>query len=480
LKKSRNKYNILVVDDNKDFVSSIKLVLRKFNIIASYSIAEAYNNLDDNIDLVLLDLVFNENLPDKTEGMNFLPKILNLYPRLPVIIMTNYPTYEKSVEAIKLGARDFILKKRLDWTEWENRISNYCHDYREIQNLKKKTSELEQKYDDSEIIGISPQIKFIREKLKDLAVNSTDASIFIRGETGTGKNLAVNYFRRYSARKDKPYKETSLIELSGSLLESELFGHLKGAFTGAENSKIGLFEEADGGVLFLDEIGDYDLNIQKKIMRFLEYKTITPVGSTKNKQLDLQLLMATNKDLVQLIQENKFREDLYYRINKIKIELPPLRERREDIGNIADYFFNHFKIKEKTNLKIISKDVYDILYNYDWPGNVRELQSVVWEACTNARMDNDTDLQLKHLRKEIITSFQNYNTDSRYDDLKMKKIEIELQAINTALGKTYGQKNRAAEIIGITADQMRYRVITYCKTPMLKSKYKNIESYYKL
>lgn len=476
-----NKYNILIVDDNRGFVKSIITVLKeKFIIIPSYSISEAIKKINKDIDLVLLDLVFDENIPDKTEGMDFLPEIIKQYPGLPVVIMTNFPTYEKSVEAIKLGAKDFLLKKRLDWTEWGNRIFNYCHDYHEIQMLKEKTSKLEKKYDDAEMIGISPQIKFIRERLKDLAINSKDANIFIQGETGTGKNLAVKYFRKYSVRKDRPYKETSLIELSGSLLESELFGHTRGAFTGAEKNKTGLFEEANGGILFLDEIGDYDLITQQKIMRFLEDKTITPVGSTKTKKLDVQLIMATNKNLVQLIKEGKFREDLYHRINRIKIELPPLRERRDDIKIITDYFFNHFSVKEKTNLKKITIEVYNIFREYNWSGNVRELQSVIMEACTNARMYNDTELQIKHLRKEIITPFQQDESEGRFDNLKKKKIEIELQAIDDALGETYGQKTEAARLIGMTADQMRYRVITSYNSPEFNAKFINIKRYYKL
>ena len=472
------RYNILVIDDNNDFSSSIKLILKDYNVKSVPSIEKAKEELSDDLDIILLDLVFDENKPDTMQGMELLPYIKQKYSELPVIIMTNFASIDKSVIAIKKGAKDFFRKKELDWDEWKNRIKNYCRDYRKIKRLEEQARESE-KENETAIIGESEEIIYLRKKIKDLAENSNDVSIFIQGETGTGKNLAVKYFRHHSQRKDNPYQEFSITEKSENLLESELFGHEKGSFTDAKDEKIGLFQAADKGILFLDEIGDYSLQIQAKIMRFLEDKQITPVGSTKPKQLDVQLILATNKNLQQLIKEKKFRDDLYYRINRIKIEIPPLRERGKDIIILTNYFFKHFRKKEKTNLVEISEEVYKILKNYTWPGNIRELQSVIWNACTEARLYDNKILQRKHLKKELLTNRNTIKKDT-VSNYRKKKVEIELQAIDEALCKTLGQKAKAAKLLGMTADQMRYRIITFCYSTEYKEKFRNIKHCYKL
>lgn len=475
-------YNILVIDDDEQFVNSVQLALKQFNVIPAYSTNEAKKKLSSEIDLVLLDLVFDENNPDFTEGLDFLPFIRQMCPDTQVVIMTNYPSKDKIVASIKSGAEDFFLKKELEWIEWEKRIENYCRNSRRIRELTAKTGQ-NNIFDESEIIGISDEINFVKRKLKDVAEHSEDISVFIQGETGTGKNLAVKYFRKYSIRKEKPFKEFSIVELSTTILESELFGHVKGAFTGADKDKTGLFEAANGGILFLDEIGDYDLSTQTKIMRFLENKTITPVGSTKSKRLNVQLLMATNKNIPAMIKEGKFREDFYQRINRVKIELPPLRERKRDIRILTEYFFNHFRIKEKTNLVTISGEVFEILNDYYWPGNVRELQSVIWEACGTARLYNEKTLQKKHLRKELLTGHREQINEDEATNLVAKKTkinaELELQEIDNALAKTYGQKSAAAQLLGLDSDRMRYRIMKYYQAePDRVKKYNQIMKYY--
>lgn len=454
-----SEYKILLVDDNLDFINSVKTVLKNFSISYALTTTEAKQKLNSNTDLVLLDLVFDEKQPNNLEGLNFLEEVKKNYINLPVVIITNHTDTEIIVKAIKSGATDFINKKNLNWTEWKIRLESYCESSSRLRTQSQRIKELELKYDDSEIVGISPPIEFLRHRLKDLAENSDDVNIFICGETGTGKNLAVRYFKKHSRRKEKPFKEFSLFELSDTLIESELFGHTKGAFTGAEKNKNGLFEEADGGILFLDEIGDYDLRTQKKIMRFIDEKVITPVGSTQSKKLDIQLIMATNQNLQKLINEGKFREDLYQRINRIKIELPPLRERKGDIKVLTDYFFSHFKEKEKTNLSSVDEDVYNVLEKYDWPGNVRELQSVIWDACTKARLTGDKVLNLRHIREEIKTKkFSNFSETDHVSDKNAKIAMLELEEIEKALQKTNGKKSDAAKMLGMSLDQMRYKV----------------------
>jgi len=473
-------FKILVADDNQDFLESVKTVLHEFRVLTSNSIIDANQKLSPDLDAVLLDLVFDDSRPEKLQGMDFLPQIHNLYPDLPIIIMTNYTSTDISFLAGKAGATDFLSKKDLNWIEWKNRIKKYCEKSVRIRELKLKTETLENKYDETQIIGSSQAIEYVRKQLKDLAQNSVEIPILITGETGTGKNLAVKYFRKHSPRKDKPYKEFSISELSETVLESELFGHVKGAFTGADKDKKGLFEEADGGILFLDEIGDYDLKIQKKIIRFIEDKTISPVGSTHSKKLDVQLVMATNRNLTKLISEEKFREDLYYRINKVKIELLPLRERKEDIVFLTDYFFNYFKEKEKTNLLKIIPDVYEILKSYKWLGNVRELQSVILAACTRARLSNDKELSLRHLPEEIVQQKEKVSEKTGFPTINTKIVILELEEIERALEKANGKKSEAAKMLGMSLDQMRYRVQRVIDFRIIE-KFLNIkQAYYKI
>jgi len=475
------KYSILVVDDNERFIESVKAALKNFSVIPAYSTEEAKNGLNNNIDLVLLDLVFDDSNPDHLQGLEFLPYISNNFPDIPVIVMTNYSNINIIVQAVKAGASDFFSKKELDWTAWKYRLVQYARSSSKIRELNKKTISLEREIGESEILGKSEEIEYVRLKLKDVAQNSNEVTLFLYGETGTGKNLAVRYFREHSHRKNKPYKEFSISELSPTVLESELFGHVKGAFTGAIESKIGLFEAANEGILFLDEIGDYDLGIQSKIMRFIENKTISPVGSIKEKILDLQLILATNKNLLELINVRKFREDLYQRINRIGVFLPPLRDRSGDIEELARHFFDNFRIKEKTNLVKISSDTINLLIEYSWPGNIRELQSVIWEACTNARLYNDAVLKPEHLRNEI-RIVNNSETISESGNIEIPAIRVQLDAIENALKKCYGNKKIAAQLINRSPDQLLYFIKkkVWIKYSNLLLGYPIICKYYKL
>lgn len=478
------KPTLLIIDDNRAFTGSVAFVLTEFHVLKAHSPAEARQMIHTTIDLVLLDLVFNEKTPDRQEGLEFIPELKNLLPGIPIVVLTNYPSIETTVQAIKSGAADFLNKRDLDWTEWKTRLWNYANSSLRIRELEMRNRELEKISDDSDILGSAPEIDFVRRRLKDLATNNSDVSIFLGGETGTGKNHAARYFCKYSPRAKKAYKEFSILELSESLVESELFGHVKGAFTGAVSDKKGLFELADGGILFLDEIGDYDLKIQTKILRFLDNKTITPVGSGKSKQLDLQLILASNQDIPALIREKRFREDLYQRINRVRIELPALRDRIEDIPILTQSFFIHFKEKEKTKLVSVDPSVIDLFSSYSWPGNIRELQSVIWDACTKARLYGDTVLQTKHLKKELTdSSFSTRSFPVSYDlkSTHQKIVALELQSIDEALQKSFGQKAVAAEILGMNADQLRYKVLKYYKEfPEILNNFSSIKKGYKL
>ena len=483
IKDTRNrsfmKYTLLLVDDDLEFRESAHYALSRFNYIPASSIEEAEQKLIvTQVDLILLDLVFDESRADELQGLKFLPELKMQYPDLPVIVMTGYSSTDKAVQAIKLGAEDYFNKKDLVWSDWIDKIINYCKKYQKIKNLEQRQAQLESLIDDSMMIGESQAMQFLKLKLKDLAQNSSDVSIFLEGETGTGKNLAVRYFRRHSHRTKKPYQEVSIYELSPTVLESELFGHVKGAFTGAGEDKTGLFESAEGGLLFLDEIGDYSLAIQSKIMRFIEDKTISPVGSTQKKRLDLQLIMATNRNLPAMVSAGDFRSDLYQRINRVKIRLPALSERKEDIPLLAQHFFEFFRIKEKTNLDSIADTAMEVLMTYNWPGNVRELQSVIWEACTNARLYNDSILLPKHLRHDLhIEPGQQVKTDLGFQE---RSADMELSAIDAALKETRGNKSEAAKLLGLNSDNLRYRIIVKYQHRMQTNfePYKFIMKYY--
>ncbi len=457
-------YKILIADDNKQFVHSVVISLRNFEVICAYTPDELIKNLNSEIDLVMLDLVFDESQPEKIQGLDLLKTIKEKYNELPVIIMTNYASIDKSVTAIKSGAKDFVNKGRLDWSEWENRILNYCSDYRKIKNLEIAVAKSD---NEPVIIGSSLETKLLKMRLIDFATKSRDSSILITGETGTGKNLAVQYFRYYSPRKNAPYQEFSIMEKSETILESELFGHKKGSFTGANSDKKGLFEAADNGIIFLDEIGDYSLSIQSKILKFLENKTITPVGSTKSKKLNVQLIMATNKNLLGMIKKGQFREDLFYRINSLSVDILPLRKRKEDIKDLFNHFFEYYRKKENTNLQAISSDVYDLLTNYLWPGNTRELQSIILKACSDARLFNDHQLKKEHFTRYLFNN-EPQNSSITFENYVEKMETIKLEMVNKALEQTYGQKGKAALLLKYkTGDHLYKDLIKYKGTEII-------------
>jgi DNA-binding NtrC family response regulator len=460
------KPHLLIIDDNKTFTESVAFTLTEFQVEQAHSVLEGKQKLNSKIDIVLLDLVFNEKYPEKQEGLGLIPFIREECPDTQIIVLTNYPSIETTVHAIKAGATDFLNKRDLNWDEWKLRLKNYANSAKQIRQLKERNIELERISDDQDILGISSEIEYLRCRLRDIAKNSSDAVVFLTGETGTGKNHAARYFRKHSPRATEAYKEFSILELSESLVESELFGHVKGAFTGANENKKGLFEQADGGILFLDEIGDYDLKIQTKILRFIDEKVITPVGGGKSKKLDLQLILASNQDIPCLISDKKFRQDLYQRMNRIRINITPLRHRKEDIPILAEYFFHHFREKEKTKLISIEPKVMEVFKAYQWPGNIRELQSAIWDACTKARLFGDTILQVKHLKQELqeplTEASQKSAENTRGTGNNQEKIAmLELQAIEDALEKSFGQKTIAAKLLGINADQLRYKVLKY-------------------
>ena len=365
---------VLIVDDE----ASIRRTIREILEYEDYEVDEAEDGeealekiRDTPYDLVLLDV----KMP-KVDGMEVLKTIAEETPEIPVVMVSGHGTIETAVEATKLGAFDFI-EKPPDLNRLLLTVRNALdHGQLETQNRRMKQAISEQRTGDlTPIIGKSPAIKDIKETIDRVA--PTEARVLVTGENGTGKELVAKWIHHKSPRAEGPMVEVNCAAIPSELIESELFGHEKGAFTGATQQRIGKFEQAHGGTLFLDEIGDMSLSAQAKVLRVLQENEIQRVGGDRSVEVDVRVIAATNKDLLDEIEDGNFREDLYHRIGVILINVPPLRERREDIPPIARHFAEHVAQRNGLPDRPISDSALDHLKKYDWRGNVRELHNVI-------------------------------------------------------------------------------------------------------
>jgi len=377
-----NQYKILVVDDERDICRALEFLLSR----EGYKIATTHNGQDavkkienEEFDLVISDL--------KMEGMNgleVLEKALAINPNLIVIIMTAFASVESAVEAMKKGASDYIVKPFINEDVKMTVRRLLEHKTVVMENLILR-QQLSQQLGCKEFVGISPQIFAVFEMLQK--VIPTRSNILILGESGTGKGLIAEVVHCNSQRKDKPFISINCSAIPENLLESELFGYKKGAFTGATTDKKGLITMADQGTLFLDEIGDMPLGLQAKILKVIETGEVLPVGDVKSVYADVRIVAATNKNLEEQISKGLFREDLYYRLNVIEVKIPPLRERKEDISVLARHFVEKYSKENNKKLSGISDEAMEILYGYPWPGNIRELRNVIERAVVLASAD---------------------------------------------------------------------------------------------
>ena len=377
--------SILVVDDDEDILLTTKVVLKKQfgNILTETDPARVFQHIRKGVvDVILLDMNFKAGATSGKEGLEWLKKIIKADPEAFVIMITAYGDIDLAVQAMKEGAIDFIVKP------WDNKklLATLMSTYRlsesrkEIARLKEKQKVL---YDDidhqfSEIIGSSDGMKVVFETIRKVA--STDANVLLLGENGTGKELVARALHRASERASQIFISVDLGAIPETLFESELFGHIRGAFTDAKENRTGRFELASGGTLFLDEIGNLSLPLQAKLLSAIQNRQITPVGSSTLHPIDIRLICATNMPIYEMAGGNKFREDLLYRINTVEIKIPPLRERRSDIPLLTDYFIKIYGGKYKKDSIMISKESLNKLTQYHWPGNVRELQHVIERA----------------------------------------------------------------------------------------------------
>jgi len=380
---------ILIADDEDIVVRSCLRILSK----SDYDIETASDGLsalakvhENSYDVLILDI----KMP-KMDGMELLQRVKEAQPDVDVIMITGLHDIETAVRAMKMGALDY-LPKPFEPDELKMVVERAFERRRLLQENVSLKNEVSSKYHFDNIIGASPPMQNVFRLIARGA--PTNSTVMIRGESGTGKELIARAIHFNSLRKDKPFVPVDCTTLSEGVLESELFGHVKGSFTGAVGDKAGLFQSADGGTLFLDEIGNISLATQAKLLRFIEEREFKAVGDTRSRSVNVRLITATNKDLEAMVADGSFREDLYYRINIFPIEIPPLRERRDDIPALAFHFLKQFNKEVDQKVTEFSAGAMNLLMNHDWPGNVRELENVIHRAVILA---NDEVIRQGHL-----------------------------------------------------------------------------------
>ena len=435
------KPTLLIVDDEKTTREGLRAALEeRYDIYIAEDAKAAMNLLEsENFDVMLTDF----RLPNE-DGMQLIARAKSL-PNPPIcILMTAYGSEELAVDAMKRGADDYIAKGRLQIDELEMRIARSLKQ----QNLETENVALRQQLDSKfglkNIIGESPAMKEIFDVVQQVA--PTRATVLVLGESGTGKELIAKALHQLSPRAQQPFVTVHCAALAPTLLESELFGHERGAFTGAHERRIGRFEQAQGGTLFLDEIGEIDATIQVKLLRFLGERTFERVGSNKTLTADLRLVAATNKNLEELVKAGKFREDLFFRLRVVEIELPPLRERVGDIPLLAQSFLREFAKENGKAVNDFTVDALEALMHFSWPGNVRELRTAVEHAVVLCRGER---IALRDLPPSVRR--EGSASEARFlqgKDLTVK--DAEKQLIMRALKETDGNRTRAAGKIGMS------------------------------
>ena len=447
------KGSILVIDDNKSILSAIEILLiPEFHEVTLLSnpnqILTELSRKDYN--LVILDMNFKAGVNTGNEGIYWLERIKETKPEISVVMITAYGDIDTAVRALKSGASDFVLKP------WDNNkllatlklAIQLNFSKKEVQKLKERETELkkemnrEQRY----IIGSSPQLMSVLNLVRKVA--KTDANVLITGENGTGKELIAQEIHRLSGRAKEVLVSVDMGSLSETLFESELFGHVKGSFTDAHENRQGKFEFANKGTLFLDEIGNLSFHLQAKLLSVIENRQFSRIGSNQLIPTDIRLICATNKNMENMVHEGLFREDLLYRINTIQVELPPLRDRGNDIFTLAEFFLKKYTNKyNKPNLKI-NQQAHDKLLRYSWPGNIRELQHTIEKAVilSESNIIKPEDLYLR------TGSPVNFNSSvSTLEEMEKKMIQL-------ALEKNNGNFTAAAEQLGITRQTLYNRI----------------------
>lgn len=444
-----NKFSVCIVEDEDIIRITLndELTEEGFDVVSFENANDCLNYIENNsIDIIISDL----RLPD-LNGLELLRKVKEKQPKTEILVMTAYGSVETAIEAMKIGAFNYLMKP----FSTEELLLN-IQKLIEFKNLKVRCDNFnttnQTKYSYDSYLGTSQFVKELR-KILPYAAN-TNSSILITGETGTGKELVTNIIHFNSSRKEKPFVKISCAILPREMFESELFGHIKGAFTGAIKDRIGKLEEANGGTLFLDDIDDIPLELQVKLLRFLQEGEIQRIGSNKTIKLDIRIIAATKKNLLELSEKGYFREDLYYRLNVMPINLQPIRERPEDVPILFQHFANMFA---KRNVKI-EEDVFDILKKYHWKGNIREIKNI---AERTVILTENNSIDIHSLPFEIKKDIKNEINSNINKPLNEYLTEIEIQLIKEALNKFNNNKTRTAEFLQIPLNTLRSKLEKY-------------------
>lgn len=447
-------YSILIIDDEQTQREVLKGYLDKkgYRTFTASSGNEGISVAkEEQIDIILSDF----KMPDKT-GLEVLEEVKKINPEINFVLMTAYGTIENAVKAMRLGAYDYLTKP-VDLDELDLLLEKII----ENKNLKSEVNllkqQLQEKFKIDSFISSSPKMQEVLSVASRAA--ESKATVLITGESGTGKEVLAKSIHYISQRKDKPFIAVNIPALPETLLESELFGHEKGAFTGADKPRTGRFELANKGTIFLDEIGDIPLNLQVKLLRVLQEHQIERLGSNESIDIDVRVIAATHQNLEQKIKDGTFREDLFYRLNVISIHIPPLRERKEDIAALIDHFIKKYSDENDKPKLEISKEAFDILMKYNYPGNVRELENIIERAVVLSRQNiitvNDLPQSVKGFKTE---------GDPILDETKSltEQVEaIEKKLIYDALSKANGNQSLAGRMLGITERNLRYKMQKY-------------------
>jgi two-component system response regulator AtoC len=445
---NRTTAHLLVVDDDPITLDLLKEVLSKegYGVETALSGEEAIKQgMDTFFDLIVTDVRMGEK-----DGMEVLRSFKKISPETTVIMITAFGSIETAIEAIREGAFDYISKPfKLD--EIRFTIRRALEQRRLLQENKFYRQELLDKYQFENVIGRTPQMFQVYKTIAKVA--DTKSTVLLYGERGTGKELIARSIHYNSLRNNRPFIPVDCASIVETLIESELFGHVRGAFTGALSTKKGLFEEADGGTIFLDELSNLSLSMQTKLLRFLQEHEIKRVGGTESVRVDVRVIAATNQPLEPLIKNGKFREDLFDRLNVVSITLPPLRERKEDIPLLANHFLQKFSEENHKNISHISPEALEILIQYAWPGNVRELEHTIERAVI---LTPHPIILPEDLPRKIFEEAKGAEMLFPEESLPLK--EVEKRYVLKVLQETKGNKKKAAEILGIDRTTL-YRIL---------------------
>jgi len=448
---------ILVVDDERLLRWSLRQKLEGwgYGVAEAETGAAALQTLETQLpDAVTLDM----RLPD-FNGLQLLIQIKKQWPELPALVITGNATVSDAVRSLQLGAFDY-LEKPINFERLENTLKNALESKTLRATVDRVNSEIKSEYSLDNIVGDSPPIREIKSLIRKLAASETN-TLLIEGESGTGKDLAAKALHYQSRRSRQPFIVQNCAALPDTLMESELFGYEKGAFTDARSAKKGLFELAETGTIFLDEIGELPLHLQAKLLRVLEDRSTRRLGGVKDISVEARIIAATNRSLEEMVQKKSFREDLFYRLSIVPITLPPLRERKEDIALLVKYFIGFFNSRLKKSIRGVTKQAAAVLKEYSWPGNVRELRNAVERGMILAESEY---LDRDHFPIRVSSNAPLQSESAGEWRLSAKGLvlyDVEKSLIRQALEMAQGNKTKASGLLRITRDTLRYKVKKY-------------------